>query len=172
MLQKAKDILHILMLVTIIGAVIFVAYYAVGFGERIAVHYEKHAYVNVPPKDTTVVNHIQPVTINNITYPQTVIREAKPDTTLRKQVEKGDIILGEKLQDGKLQEQKIDSSGRVTESTYDVKPTDKIAIDSKGDIEITEDKKAERKETFRKVVKDVEIGGAFTIGFILGRATK
>jgi hypothetical protein len=138
--------------------------------DRWIIHIEKPIVVNEPPKDTAKVKYIQPLTINNISYPKTVIQQLKADTIRRKEVEKSTIILGEQLKDGTLTEQKIDSAGKITESKQDVKATDQITIDQQGHVEVKEDKKAERKakrkETWGKI-KTGLVGGAIATVIIL-----
>lgn len=159
----------------VIVAIGVLVYYVVNWGERAISHFEKPALVNQlsAPKDTTVIQQIHPVTINNITYPAKVEKEAKPDTALRKEVGKGTIITGEEISNGELKVQKIDRVGNKTQSEYAVKPTDKISEDGKGNIEITPDKKAERKTKLENTWRDCKafvIG--FGAGFVTGRATK
>lgn len=169
-----ERIIHAAIKVSVIALIAIVAYLLFRGGDKIISHFEKPALVNQisPPKDTATVKAIQPITINNITYPAKVEKQEKPDTALRKEVEKGTIVTGEKLEDGKLEVQKIDSAGNKIQSEFAVKPTDKIEIDKTGNVSVEEDKKAEAKEKLRKTVNKILIGGTFGAGFILGRASK
>lgn len=171
-----ERVIHAALKLSVVAIILVVAYLlfrSIGWVERHLSTKEKLVNQASAPKDTTTVTHITNNHITNITYPAKVEKEAKPDTTLRKQAEKGTIITGEEIAQGELKVQKIDSAGNKTESDYAVKPTDKISEDGKGNVEITPDKKAERKSKLENTWRDVKaFAVGFGAGFVLGKATK
>lgn len=113
------------------------------------------AQLNKEPADTNIVAKIKPIEVTHITAPVRVKTVKKKNLIKRKKVESEQVQLGELLADGKLTVQKIDSSGQEVELEFLVAPTDQVKIDSKGDVEVIPDKKAERKRKQKKFFKRV-----------------
>ncbi len=126
------------------------------------------AQLHNEPADTIDVSKVTPIEVTRATPPLRIKAVRKKNIIKRKEVESQDVQLGELLADGKLTVEKIDSTGKEVELQFLIQPTDQIKIDSKGDVEIVPDKKAERKRKqkkfFRKVVLIAVIVGSIFIG--------
>jgi hypothetical protein len=132
---------------------------------------EIHIHNHLPPqkKDSSTVKEMPPVIINNITYPDKVNVQEKPDTNLRNQAEKGTIIIGEQVKNGELIVQKIDTAGKKVEDKYKVNENESFDVDKNGNVQISEDKKKVRKEKVKKIFNRVLEGALFVAGFIIGK---
>lgn len=99
--------------------------------------------------------------------PEKVIVYVK-DTSLRKKVEKETIIAAVEIKDNKLEVSKIDTAGNVFTDTHDITNSDAVTIDNTGGVEVKEDKKKQRKEKLKKVLRKVGIVAVAIVAFIVG----
>ncbi|MES2731741.1 MAG: hypothetical protein V4714_08335 [Bacteroidota bacterium] len=95
-----------------------------------------------------------------------------PDTIARSKVEKGDIVTSTKFAGGRLVVEKISPIGISTKAEYKVPELAAVWVDVEGNVNIVEDKKAKRREWWRKSGNKVLIGAALVGGFVLGTTIK
>jgi hypothetical protein len=92
--------------------------------------------------DTVVVEKIKIVTVKTPAPPAKVIIQKEADTTLRKEAEKKDIIIGVLTEKNKIHVQTIDSLGKVKEKITDIpKGTTETMVDEDGNVGFKKRKK-------------------------------
>ena len=108
------------------------------------------------------VKFIPPVQAVHNNYPTKIIYQTVIDTTRRSEAEKQDIITGVKIDGNKVEIQKIDSAGHVTQETHLIEEGSRVIIDNKG----FEEKKRTKAGKFIRKVSKVALKGLQVVGAV------
>jgi hypothetical protein len=88
------------------------------------------------PTDTTYVQNYEPPVVRDVTPPQTVIVYQERDTSLRKALEKGNIISGMEIRNGILEIHHVTPDAQVYEQHYDISNIRSFTMDSSMQVEV------------------------------------
>lgn len=102
--------------------------------------------------DTVYVHKVTETKVIEKHIPYEVEVQKEPDIELRKHAENDNIVIGVEISKNKVQAATIDSSGKIVQESHELHPGDQVKIDRTGAVEITEDKKARRREKAKKIM--------------------